>query len=410
MDWLDEKLELVNIWLRNLSLRKALIVYIAISILAVVASYAITASLCDKYENIIWSRYYEEEQGVFNVTVYAFDYSILSGTDKLMVRAITNIRTWSILLYSVGALLGVSLLFYNNKLRQPLQLLKTAAAQVGANNLDIEMDYSSKDEMGELCRSFDFMRKQLMINNQNMWDMMEEQKRLNAAFAHDLRTPLTVLRGYTDFLSKYIPEGKISEEKLLATLSMMSEHIERLERYSNTMKQIHSFEELIPRPAHIPWHKLREQVQEFIRIMDGSNGIQIGLDAPDPEASKELFLDEGLCMEVLENLVSNALRYAESKLMVHLMIFDQDHRLMLSVEDDGRGFEPKELLMAAKPYYTNAEDKNNHFGIGLYISRLLCEKHGGWLTLSNNIHKGAIVAASFSVKEPINNLNSSKTF
>lgn len=101
--------------------------------------------------------------------------------------------------------------------------------------------------MGRLCRAFDSMRRQLIANNQKMWDMMEEQKRINAAFAHDLRTPLTVLRGYADLLSKYIPEGKISEEKLLSTVKLMSDHIGRLEIYSNTMKQINSLDELAVR-------------------------------------------------------------------------------------------------------------------------------------------------------------------
>ncbi len=74
--------------------------------------------------------------------------------------------------------------------------------------LDFSCIYRSEDEMGELCDTFEQMRHQLAENQEKIEDLMEGQRRLNAAFAHDLRTPLTVLRGYTDFLSRYCPEGK----------------------------------------------------------------------------------------------------------------------------------------------------------------------------------------------------------
>jgi signal transduction histidine kinase len=98
-------------------------------------------------------------------------------------------------------------------------VLKKATEKVADNDLSVEIEYDIKDEMGELCNSFEYMRKQLVANNQKMWEMMEEQKRLNAAFAHDLRTPLTVLRGYTDFLSQYVPTGKIDDKKLISKTS-----------------------------------------------------------------------------------------------------------------------------------------------------------------------------------------------
>ena len=53
--------------------------------------------------------------------------------------------------------------------------------------------------MGRLCQSFEEMRQELVCNKENMWKLVDRQKELNAAFAHDLRTPLTVLKGYTDF-------------------------------------------------------------------------------------------------------------------------------------------------------------------------------------------------------------------
>lgn len=88
------------------------------------------------------------------------------------------------------------------------------------------------------------MRAALEDNNRQMWRSIEDRKQLNAAFSHDLRTPLTVLRGYTDFLNRYLPEGKISKEKLLDTITTMSIHILRLENYVQIMGEAQKLEDI----------------------------------------------------------------------------------------------------------------------------------------------------------------------
>lgn len=401
MDWIDEKLDVIGKWIHNLSLRKALIYYIILCVASVIILYAITMQLCDKYENQIFAQYYDAHDSIDqDLVVYIRDYSKFSTKDEIVARSIDFIKTWSIFMYSIGGILGVSLLFYHKKLKEPLLILKNATNQVGKSKLDMEIYYNSKDEMGDLCHSFDLMRKQLITNNQKMWDVMEEQKRLNAAFAHDLRTPLTVLRGYTDFLNEYLPQGKISEEKLLATLSMMSRHIERLERYSNTMKEIHSFDEIPVHQTAITWVQLVDKIEELIKIMNGRNGIAVKFANEGEDASLPLLLDEAILMEVFENLISNAMRYANTEVRIMLMVSEEEHQLMLVIADDGKGFRSKDLAMATKPYYTDSqEDKSNHFGIGLYICKLLCEKHGGSIGLANSIQQGAIVTASFYIND-----------
>lgn len=131
-----------------------------------------------------------------------------------------------------------SLLFYRNKLKKPIEALSVASDKIAKNDLDFCVFYDSKDEMGQLCSNFEKMRAALEKNNREMWKSMEERKRLNAAFSHDLRTPLTVLRGYSDFIKNYLPQGKITEDKLIATFSTISENIFRLENYVKMMSEI----------------------------------------------------------------------------------------------------------------------------------------------------------------------------
>lgn len=313
------------------------------------------------------------------------------------------VQTWSIFIYSIIGIICVTRLFYRKKLMEPLRLLREATTKVGNNELDMDLYYDNKDEMGELCRSFDLMRNQLIDNNKKMWDMMEEQKRLNAAFAHDLRTPLTVLRGYADLLIKYVPEGKIEEDKLISTLSLMSDNIMRLERYSNTMKEIYSLEDLPVNPISTDMQTLERKLEDTVAILDGKNGLSVKILIATVNPVCPIFLDEAIFMEVFENLMSNALTFAKAEIEVRMDYYNEEKILLLSVADDGKGFSSKELSMVTKPYYTNStDDKAEHFGIGLYISKILCEKHGGWIETANRIEQGAIVTATFSVENPDN--------
>ena len=101
--------------------------------------------------------------------------------------------------YGGGAALCAAL-FYRRKLKGPIALLDMASRKIAEKDLDFAIHWDRRDEMGALCASFEEMRRALWENNRVMWRQMEERKRLNAAFAHDLRTPLTVLSGYAGML------------------------------------------------------------------------------------------------------------------------------------------------------------------------------------------------------------------
>jgi signal transduction histidine kinase len=335
-----------------------------------------------------------------NYVSYYTEYFKLTKLDRVIVEVIYFVQSWSTFFYSICGIIEVSYLFYHFKLKEPLSILKEATDKVGNNDLNIEIYYPCKDEMGDLCNSFDRMRRQLISNNQKMWDMMEEQKRLNAAFAHDLRTPLTVLRGYSDFLMEYVPEGKIDEKKLISTLSLMSNHVKRLEQYSNTMKEINSIEEIPIHQNPVDMVTLAKKIEDMVEVLNGRKEITVKFLNQNQEEIEMIYLDEAVLMEVFENLMSNALRYACVEIEVIISLNKEEGHLLLSVADDGKGFSTKDIHMATKPYYTDSTMvKASHFGIGLYICKILCEKHRGGINLANRIRKGAIVTASFSVAE-----------
>ena len=100
-----------------------------------------------------------------------------------------------------------------------------------------------------------------------------------------------------------------------------------------------------------------------------------------------------MIMEVMENLLSNALRYAKEEIDVRVSLSSEE--LKLSVRDDGEGFEEGGEMVTSAFHQKNIKDSLTHTGMGMYISRLYCEKHGGHLILENEELGGAIVTAIF---------------
>ena len=286
-------------------------------------------------------------------------------------------------------------IFYKRELEKPLRVLQDASEKIADNCLDFQMEPVKDNELGRLREGFEKMRAALYENNRTTWQQLEERKRLNAAFAHDMRTPITVLKGYGEMLERYVPEGRISQDKLMEILGMMNGQILRLESYTQKMSSIRKLEDLEPGPAPIPAAALREKLRGMCEIL--GEDISYSFDG-----EGTLCLDEALVLEVCENLVSNGLRYARQMLQVTVRVAEgeltapeeeQDRILEVVVEDDGPGFGPEELRHATEPFYRGeGQMEQCHFGLGLYICRLICAKCGGSLALSNSVCGGRVTA------------------
>lgn len=114
-----------------------------------------------------------------------------------------------------------ALVYYRIKLKKPLRILSDATNRIANNDLDFTISYEKDDEFGKLCVAFEKMRCCLEDGSRNMWRQIEERKRLNASFSHDMRTPLTVLEGNLDILLKYRESGRLSNEDIAEIYSVM---------------------------------------------------------------------------------------------------------------------------------------------------------------------------------------------
>jgi len=381
--------------LRNLSLRKSIVLHIIFFlIIAATLSISITRS-CHKAEERIFAaypqsgeRYYltnEAGERLGNGVLVSNENIPYSVQDKRTLQVLNVIETLAVPLSFSLCMLSAVFVFYRNKLKKPLMVLDKASERISNNDLDFTIDYEGLDEMGRLCASFEKMKFSLQQNNRLMWRQVEQRKRLNAAFAHDLRTPLTVLKGYSEIL-QFPSDSLVVKETALT----MSRHINRLERYVESMSTLQRMEDIVPDCQRIEIDKFSDHAEQMVEMICQKAGKQYYFHSY--IQSKEAFLDGEMFSQVMENLVSNAANHASSS--VEVALSERDDMIHVTVVDDGAGFSVDSLANATEPYYTESPDKSKHFGLGLYICKILCERHNGSLKVSNT-DKGGKVTAFF---------------
>ena len=257
--------------------------------------------------------------------------------------------------------------------------------------MDFQITYENKDEMGHLCSEFERMRLQLVRNNQQLWMTLEEEKILRAAIAHDIRSPLAVLKGYQEMLIEYFPDGTIDMDKAMEMLKASMVQIERMDTFVEAIQKLSSLDKRELLCEKITAAQIKSDIQLELDIAGRTSVKQCVLQVP---VTEEVFLgDKEVILEVTENLLSNALRYAKERVEICVQV--TDFELKISIKDDGSGFGENVEEVTKAFHQQNVKDSLKHAGLGMYISRLYCEKHGGSLLLENNEKNGAEVTAVF---------------
>lgn len=388
---------------RDLSLRKSVVCYVALFAVLAVVLIAATAGYCSDRQNALYAVYTPEGKRYYLTTEEGerLGEGTVIDAGEVYYRAspaVQRLGTFYDLLptvmmpvYIVCCLFGAAALFYRQKLKRPLEQLNAAAAHIAANDLDFAVSCPSGDEMGRLCASFETMRAALAQNQAQLWRQVEQRRQVNAAFAHDLRTPLTVLKGYSETLQLS------GDESTKRTAEIMARQIARLERYVDSMSRLQRLEEESPERRALPAGELTETLRETAEMVCRSAGRRLRFSAR--TADQTLYVSPEAVAQVFDNLLSNAVRYAERQVSVEVRQARPAGRLVVTVRDDGPGFSPETRRRATEPYYSAGTDRDRHFGLGLYISRVLCENHGGSLEVGGG-GPGGCVAASFAAEQP----------
>lgn len=379
---------------KNLSLRKSIVLYLTVFVLIAFALSIVTTALCNyTVQNIKDSyppsgeKYYlttQDGKKLGNGTYIGSSPSPMSKQDERLVATLGIVPMIATPIYSALCIIAAVLLFYGNKIKKPLAELKAASEKISNSDLDFSIEYDSKDELGQLCTSFEMMRSTLKDNFSKMWRQVEDRKQLNVAFAHDLRTPLTVLKGYDEMLQAS-PDPQTRD-----TAIIMGKHIERLEHYIASMSNLRRLEDIQPEYEAVLLQELLTALCDSAGIVCQKYGKRLRLQ--NKIHSQKRTVDRSFISQVSNNLITNAVRYAAST--VTLCLEEKNGGLLLSISDDGKGFSKNSFHKATTPYFTEDEINSEHFGLGLYICKMLCEHHGGYLKIENLV-TGAKVSAFF---------------
>lgn len=314
-------------WIKRMSLKKALFTMMFLGLLLASLLSIGVFYTCTKFNRTI------DPHGIAIYSTTSPPSIItgpeLSAQDEMIADIISILQIVLPILIFTVVILATSILFYRIKLKEPLNLLKNGSERIMQNDLDFVIPIQpDADELGQLCNAFEKMRENLLVNNQTLWRQAEERKRLNAAFAHDLRNPLTVLKGTVKLLRK----GVLDEP----TLSRMESYTRRIEQYIDSMSSIQKLEQMAVQKQSIPCSQLYSEIADTVNLLAPSLSCELSqtdINAADMETVE---IDPGLFMIVVENLVANAARFAEERLWFHFDV--KDSFLLLSVTDDGPGF------------------------------------------------------------------------
>jgi hypothetical protein len=383
---------------RNLSVRKTILLYLIISLLISFLLSAYITWAAAKVQEQIWWKYTDEDTYFAAVEMENESYMVqilrpesyeMSRMDHGISEACDFLQTYSVLIFSVvGSCVSV-FLFYRNKLKKPIEELELASQRIADNDLAFRITYENRDEMGHLCHEFDRMRGQLEDNNRKLWHMIEDERALRSAIAHDIRSPLSVLKGYQEMLIDYFPDGTIDREKAVEMLQEGMKQIHRMDVFIDSMQKMNSLEHRTLKAERISSAQLEKDIQGELDILGKEKDIRLSVCQTD-----EVFQgDQEVIMEVLENLLSNAIRYSRKRIDIKVSLTSE--LLTISVQDDGNGFLEDAEKVTSAFHQKNIKDSLTHTGMGMYLARLYCEKHGGKLLLDNEKSGGAIVTAVF---------------
>lgn len=388
--------------IKTKSLRTSMAVTFLITICVIALLSSITIFAANQVQHEILKKRY--------MTINSPDFQVDENTGNYILDIDNNnitwqpLSTWDTVAYygSYAAMVGLPVfyiavgigaaaaVYYRKKLREPITQLQNGVERIQEDNLDFHIEYDSDDELGRLCCSMEKMRRELRQKHKALWESLEQRKLLNASVSHDLRTPITVLKGYLDYLEKNIPQDKLTEDMLLDTVSSMQGAASRLELYVESVRDIEKIENIEIEKRSENVKLLLNELRSNVLQLAGNKEIIISNDI----TVDKIQIDKGVFFRILENLLQNALRYAEKQVSINLS--HKKDFLILTVKDDGKGFSAADLEKATTVFYSNDKEKQ-HFGIGLSVCKILCEKHGGLLYVGNQKEKGACVTAKLKI-------------
>lgn len=338
---------------------------------------------------ITFTQYHMEE--LYTLQVKTATIEEIAQSVKLFALDVREyIRNLMILICLVVPIIVICLvLWIYHSIVTPIHMLQLATQNIKNGNLDFEVQVQNKDEIGELCEDFEEMRKRLKDNAEEKLRSEQQNKELISNISHDLKTPITAIKGYVEGLMDGVADTPEKQNKYLQTVYSkaidMDHLINELSFYSkiDTNKIPYTFSRInvagyFEDCAEDLGRELEEEYIEFIYEND-------------VDASVQMIADAEQIKRVINNIVGNSKKYSDkADTKIHMTVKDVGDFVQVEIEDNGKGIAAKDLPYIFDRFYRTDASRNSSrggSGIGLSIVKKIMEDHGGkiWVTSKEGV-------------------------
>ncbi len=272
---------------------------------------------------------------------------------------------------------------------KPLGQLQKATHEIQKGNLDFTMDIDSDDEIGQLCQDFEEMRLRLKESVEEKLQFDEESRALLLNISHDLKTPVTAIKGYAEGIMDGVASSPEMLNRYIRTIYNKANDMDRLVDELTFYSKIDT--------NRIPYTFSKINVASYFR--DCVEEVGLELDTNHIELGYFNYVDEDVAViadaeqmkRVINNIISNSVKYLDKKKgIINIRIKDVGDFIEVEIEDNGRGISQKDLPNIFDRFYRTDASRNSSkggSGIGLSIVRKIIEDHGGkiWATSKEGI-------------------------
>lgn len=301
-----------------------------------------------------------------------------------------------LLLISIFASLLFFVFHYARKIEQELVILQNVSDQICAKNLEFETRKTNITELNKVLDSLLLLKEGLRLSLKEQWQLEHQKKSQLSALAHDIKTPLTIIKGNAELLS----ESFLTEEQT-AYNHFILENTEQIHQYVTQMLEV-SKKGSMPTTCQRTLantssavtcscaHLLR-QIEKTAQNLCLEKQLRFVI--KQENLPENLLLAEDSMKRILYNLLDNAVQYSPVCGCITLHTSFTAQILSFSVTDEGCGFSAEALRYADTAFYRADHNRasKEHFGMGLAIAKQLLTELNGSMTLQNHPQGGAIV-------------------
>lgn len=339
----------------------------------------------------------------YKVVIVNNDYKVNDASQRLSASEFTNLllgRTGIIVLIIVLLfVISISVLSFiaTQTIVKPIRKISKGADEIASGNLDYEIDYDATNELGKTVESFNEMRRKLKESIEKQNKAEEERKIIVAGIAHDLRTPLTSVKGYAEGLSDGIAN---TPEKQKNYIKVICDSINDTEKILDDLLTISRLE-----LNGYELNKTDVSVKEFFG--DGAEEIALLLDNADFDFEYEnrcadntmIHIDIDRFSRVISNIISNSIKYSKENVKgkVSIIIDEYERSVIIEISDNGIGVDKKSLSKIFDTMYRTdpARTKvSQGSGLGLSVCKQIVELHSGTIWARSEENEGLSIFIS----------------